>query len=200
MKVKDWSRSESKIFILQFQRLFAARCSGKHLVDAISSVSAYSTQWKDPLFSTALDPSPAVPPRRASSQPQHAQCSTQSGLAPWRFALQPIALGGMESTGTALNVHYKQKKPNWQGISQAKSSLHFTMPYRLGCFEVLGVGQNFAPINVRSMRFTPHFSGTLIYIMASVFLKMPPISLDSLFFYLVITFQLRKTKLVEIQE
>jgi len=155
---------------------------------------------KGPLFSTALDPCPAVPPRRASSQPQHTQCSTQSGLAPWRFALQPIALGGMESTGTALNVHYKQKKPNSQGISQAKSSLHFTMPYRLGCFEVLGVGQNFAPINVRSMRFTPHFSGTLIYIMASVFLKMPPISLDSLFFYLVITFQLRKTKLVEIQE
>lgn len=129
-------------------------------------------------------------------------CTVQHTVWPCTLAICSAAhsTGGTEGTGTALNVHYKQKKPNSQGISQAKSSLHFTTPYRLGCFEVLGVGQNFAPINVRSMRFTPHFSGTLIYIMASVFLKMPPISLDSLFFYLVITFQLRKTKLVEIQE
>ena len=155
---------------------------------------------KGPPFFHCLGPLSSCTPKE--SLVTTPACTVQHTVWPCTLAICSAAhsTGGTEGTGTALNVHYKQKKPNSQGISQAKSSLHFTTPYRLGCFEVLGVGQNFAPINVRSMRFTPHFSGTLIYIMASVFLKMPPISPDSLFFYLVITFQLRKTKLVEIQE
>lgn len=68
---------------------------------------------KGPLFSTALDPCPAVPPRRASSQPQHAQCSTRSGLAPWPFALQPIALGGR-----------KVQVLPWMCITNKRSRIH----------------------------------------------------------------------------
>lgn len=114
MRVKDRSRSEGKIFILQFQRLFAARCSGKPLVDAISSVSAYSTQWKDicfPLPWTPVQPYPQGEPHHNPSM--HSVACSLVLHHSWQFALQSIALRGQ-----------KVQVLPWMCIKNKRSRIH----------------------------------------------------------------------------